>query len=113
MTRDHDLESCSLWLQVYPGQIVQYVNRRTIKFDNFRLWKPASPGAFIDVAADRGERRECGEFFENFGIADIASMNNMVRATQCSQRFRPEQSVRVGDNSNMNGGQRFRFLLIS
>lgn len=112
--RDHHAESGSLGLQIQLRQIVQDVNRRTAEFDYFGLRESASPGALIDVAANRRERRDCYQGFENFGITDIAGMNNVVRAAQGLNRFRPEQAVRIRNDADKNGSpQLFRVLPIS
>ena len=93
---------------------MQDVNRHAAEFDNFGLGEPPGPAAFVDVAANGSEGCNCCQFFENFGIADIPGVNDVVRAAQRSDRFRTKQPVRVGDDADENGSpQLFRFLPIN
>lgn len=78
MARDDNLESRRFRLQVKLGQIVQHVDGDAAEFNDFGFWKLARPRPFIDVATDRGHRRKGTKFGKNFGISDVAGVNNLL-----------------------------------
>jgi hypothetical protein len=80
---DHDAESGRFRLQIKLRQVMQDVDGNTAELGHLSLVQFASPGAFIDIAADRGDRRNRGEFVEYFGSANVASMNDVPRSTEC------------------------------
>jgi hypothetical protein len=41
--------------------------------------------------------------FKDLGCTDIAGMNDVLGAAQPCHRFRPQQSVRVGDDADKDG----------
>jgi len=73
-------------------------------------------GAFaVDVAADRGYRRDLLELGENGGLAHVAEMKDAVDTCEGGSDFRAEEAVGVGDDSELHvfrisraGGGRLR-----
>src|SRR5579871_3115033 len=59
-----------------------------------------SPGSQVNIAAHRGYRTNCLQFFQNPGIADVTGVNNKIPALQSSEGLRTEQSVGVGDDTD-------------
>ena len=111
--RDHDLESGHLRLQIQLRQIMEDVDGDAIQLNNLGLRQLAGPPTVINVSANRSEWCNCGQFFENFGIANIPGVNDVVRAAQYRDRFWPKQSMSVGDDADQDGcPQLSRFLPI-
>jgi hypothetical protein len=54
----------------------------------------------IVVAADERDRRDLIERFDDVLAADIAGMQNRIDTLQRRERFRSNQAVRVGDDSD-------------
>jgi hypothetical protein len=54
----------------------------------------------IVVAADERDRRDLTERFEDVLAADVAGMQNRIDALQRRERFRSNQTVRVGDDAD-------------
>jgi hypothetical protein len=54
----------------------------------------------IVVAANEGDRRDLTERFDDVLAADVAGMENRIDTLQRRERFRSNQSVRVGDDSD-------------
>jgi hypothetical protein len=84
-------------------EIVKNVDQNPTEFDHLGFWQIASPVAFVDVAANRGHRRNCGEFFENLRRANIAGVHNVGGPSQRFEGLRAKQTVRVGNDTNQNG----------
>src|ERR1039457_4897073 len=78
----HDAKSGGFGFQIKLSQIVQHVNRKASSFDHFGLRQCTRPGPSVDIAADRGYRRNFRERFEDLRIADVASVENAIRSAQ-------------------------------
>jgi hypothetical protein len=91
-------------------EIVQHVDGNDAKLDNFGIWQLASPGAFINVAANGGYRCNRGKRFENLGCANVARMNDVLRPAQNFERFGAKQAVRVGDDADEDCSSQFSVL---
>ncbi len=85
-------------------QIVKHVNQNPTQLDHLGFRQIAGPVAFVDVASNRGHRCNCGEFFEDLRGANIAGVNNVVRAPQRFDGLRAKQTVRVGNDANQDRG---------
>jgi hypothetical protein len=88
-------------------EIVEHIDGNSGDLENFGCGEIARPHVLVDVAADRGDGGDGGKFVENFGIADIAGMNDVLRALEGSQRFGAKQAVRVGDDADDDGSSQF------
>lgn len=97
---NHDVESRSFRFQIELGQVVQHVDGRAAEFDDFGLRKLARPPTFIDVASDRGERRQRRQLLNDLGIANIACVDDVFRPTQNSDSFRTKQAVCIRDDAD-------------
>lgn len=107
---DHHVESSGFGLQIKLREIVEHIDGNSGDLENFGCGEIARPHVLVDVAADRGDGGDGGKFVENFGIADIAGMNDVFRALQGSERFGAKQAVRVGDDADDDGSSRFSVL---
>lgn len=68
--------------QIQFRQVVQDVDRHALDFKHIggrNLLRPCFP---IHVAADRGNRRDLSQFFQDNWIADVAGVNDIVRPAQ-------------------------------
>jgi hypothetical protein len=54
----------------------------------------------VEIAADGGDGRNGREFVKNLGHAHIPRMNNVLRPAQSPQRFRPKESVSIGNEAD-------------
>lgn len=51
-------------------------------------------------AADCGDGRNPAQRHDNAGVADVPAVNDVVGTSQSAQRLRPQQPVRIRDNSD-------------
>jgi hypothetical protein len=89
---------------------VQNIDGNAGDLDDFRFGELASPHVLVDVSADRGDGGDGGKLVENFGSADIAGMNDVLRALQGSERFGAKQAVRIGNDADDYGSSQFSVL---
>ena len=89
---------------------MQDVNRNTREFDNLGLRELARPRRFVDVAADGCEWSDCFQLIENRRIAYIASVNDVIGATQRLNGLGPQQTVGVGDDADEGRGSQLSVL---
>ena len=61
----------------------------------------AGPGVFVDVAANRGERRERGKLVKDFGRADVTGVNDVGGTAQSGEGIGTKQAVSVGDDADV------------
>ena len=100
---DHGSESGGPRLEIELRNIVQQVNRDPSDLEHLGLRQPARPDCLVDVSADCSHGCDGCKLVENFGIADVARVNDALRPAQCIERFRPQQAVGVGDNADEDG----------
>jgi hypothetical protein len=107
VARDHHMETGRFGFEVERREIVQHVDGEAIHFEHFRLRKLARPSAGVDVATHRGDGRNSCERLQNFRRTDIARVNDALRTAQRRKRFRPKQSVSIGNDADEDGSSRF------
>ena len=100
VARNHGFEPCSFRLQMELCHVVQDVDQDATDFDDLRLGQFAGPRSFVNVATNSGHRRDGSKSIKNLRVADVAGMDDMLRAGQCVQRLGPKQAVRVGDDAD-------------
>jgi hypothetical protein len=83
MARDHDLESRGFRLQFELRQIVHHVDGNADDLDDFIFRKFPSPRPFVDIAADRSQGGKDCELFQDFWRANVAGVDDVLRASQC------------------------------
>jgi hypothetical protein len=104
---DHNFEARCFRFQTKLSQVVQDVDGDASEFDNFSFRQSARPRLFVDVPADACDRRNCREFVENFGSAYVSSVNDVLGSTECVDRFRTKQAMRVGYDADDDGIAQF------
>jgi hypothetical protein len=62
---------------------VHHVDGNADDLDDFIFRKCTSPRPFIDIAADGSEGCKVGQLFENFWRANVAGVDDVIRASQC------------------------------
>ena len=92
--------------------IVDDEDAHVADLEHRRLGYRRCPGAAIDIAAHRGDRREARQRGEDFGIADIAGMDDGVAAAQRRHGTGAELPVRVGDQPDNSGVAGWHFSAI-
>ena len=76
---DDDLNAGGVGVEVKVFEIVQGVNGGQSEVHDRRLRKDFTPGLGIHIAADRVDRRDGLQLFENERVADIAGVDDRVR----------------------------------
>src|SRR5215472_12196026 len=94
---DYRDESCGFGIEIKSLGVMDDVDRHARELDYLGLRKAPCPVLFVDVAADRGYRRDLLQGRNDLRRADIAGMNDMAGAAQQLKRLRPQQTVRVRD----------------
>ena len=102
--------SGSLGFEIELRKIVQHVNGDAVELDHFRLRQLARPRPLVDVAANGGHGSNGCKLVENFRIAHIAAVNDLLRSAQRFERFRPQQSVRIGNDADKDRSSQFSVL---
>ena len=100
MPVNHNRKSRRLRFQIKLVQIVQHVDRDAADFEHIRGRNLARPGLAIHVAANRGDRRNLCQLFQNGRIADVAGMNDVVGAAQSGKSLRTKQAVGIGNDAD-------------
>ena len=57
------------------------------------------PRALVVVSPDRVDRRYGAQLFQDLGAADVARMDDVLNARECTDRFGAKQSVGIGDEA--------------
>ena len=60
----------------------------------------AAGSIVVDIAANGGEGSDVPQRIENVVVADVAGMQDMGAAGEGLHGFRPQESVRIGDDAN-------------
>ena len=80
--------------------VVQHVESMALEGNHFGLGQVRTGPMYIDVPANGRHRRNAAQGTEYGWIAHIPGMENMVDPTQGSERLRPQQTVRIGNDSD-------------
>ena len=94
------LKSCRFRLQIQLVQIVKNVDRDAGDFEHIRGWNLPRPGVAIDIATNRCNGSNLSQRLQNGGIADVAGMNDVVRAAQRGESLGTKQAVSIGDDAD-------------
>ena len=103
----HNRESGGFGLVIQLRQIVQYVDGNSADFKHLSFWQLARPRSFVDVAPDGCNWGDGRERFEDLRRAYVAGMNDVFGAAQGFDGLRPQQAVRVGDDTDEDGSSQF------
>ena len=69
---------------------MQHVDGDAGNFEHVGGWDLFRPGAFVDVATDGGDRSDGFELGQDFRVADVPGMDDVVGALQGCERLRPQ-----------------------
>ena len=96
----HCGESRSRRVEIERVQIVQHVKVPSRKGCDFGLLQPRARAMRVDIASDRSHRSDLCQFAKYLRIAYVAEMQDMIRASQQRQHFRPKQAVRIRNHAD-------------
>ena len=71
--------------------------------DHFRAGQDVRPRLGIHVATNGDYRGDVAERVEDFGIANVASVEDQIGAAEGVERFAAEKAVRIGDQAKVRG----------
>ena len=97
---NHNTKSRSLRLQIEFVQVVKNVDGDAADFEHIRGGNFAGPGIAVHVAANRGHRSNTSQLFQNGRIANVATMNDVVRSAQSGKSLGSKQAMGIGDNAD-------------
>lgn len=83
-------------------QIVQHVKIMALEEQHLGFRQTAALAAAIDIAANGCNRSDAFERFQDFRITDIAEMQDAFNSGKFRKDLRPQQAVRVADNSKLH-----------
>ena len=96
---DEHVNSAGYGIQLEFIDIVEDVDRDAARFKDLGFRQLARPRRFVDVPAycrDGSNRRES---WEDFGRADIAGVDDVLRSAQGFDGFGAKQAVGIGDDA--------------
>jgi hypothetical protein len=68
--------------------------------DQFGVGKTLGPGFTVVIASNGNQWRDDGKLIEYVGTADVAAMNDVVAPHEAGACLRPQNSVRIRQQSN-------------
>jgi hypothetical protein len=95
-------------VQIQLREIVNDINKNLSDANDICLTQLGSPSAVIVVAAHSRNRRELGKSLNDVRVTNVARVDDAVAAAKGVHRFRAEQAMRVGyqTNSESTAGHR-------
>ena len=91
---DH-LKSGRNRIEIEGMNVMQDVNRCAVNFNCLGFRQGSGPRLGIHISSHRKYRRDVFQRCKNFGITDIACVNDQLRTFQRAERLRAQQSVGV------------------
>src|SRR5436190_19634706 len=101
MTADDHPEAGGRGIEVQIVDVVDDIDHGAGGFGNSSRGKLRCPRLDIHVPTYRDHRRQAFERGKNIGLTDIAGMDDQLRAAQSVECFGTEQSMRIGDESEL------------
>jgi len=92
-----DVESGHGGIEIQLVDIMEHIEENWAGFGDRSRRQGLRPGSLIDIAADGDHRGHGFKGGNDFGLADIAGMNDQIRSLECAQGFLAEHTMRVGD----------------
>jgi hypothetical protein len=102
-----DSEACGSRVHLYFLHVVENVDADAFQLQREMKRDRGRPRAFVVVSPDCIHWRNRAQLFQDFGSAYVACMDDVVDPGQCTDCFRPKQSVRIRDDA-----YRFQRLLL-
>jgi hypothetical protein len=106
MAGHDDVEAGSARVDVHFIHVMQDVNADTFQLKCEVERDPRCPLTLVVVSPNRIDRRQGAQLLEDLRATDVARMNDVLNARECTNRFGAKQSVRVGDEA-----YRFQWLV--
>src|SRR5262249_11375351 len=98
MPAHHHANVLSARIEVEFPKIVKHVDQHRLGLDNFAAGERVCPSAVVVIAAHGHNRSDRLQRFDHSRLADVASVENQVTATQCMESLWSHQPVRVRDD---------------
>jgi hypothetical protein len=94
-----DVEARGARVDVHFIHVMQDVNADTFQLKCEVERDLRCPLTLVVVSPDRMDRRYGPQLLENLGPADVAGMNDVLNARECTYGFGAKQSVGIGDEA--------------
>jgi hypothetical protein len=94
-----NVEASSSRVDVDFLHVMEYVNADSLQLQSEVKRNLRRPRALVVVSPDRVDRRYGAQLVQNLGAADVARMDDVLNARECTDRFGAKQSVRIGDEA--------------
>jgi hypothetical protein len=88
-------EARGIRIEVEFQEVVKDIDRVAADLDDVVGWKVASPATLVVVAADRVDRCDGSESFQDGWVTDIATVNNEVRVPERIECLGPNQTMGI------------------
>ena len=93
-------KSCRLRLQIQFAQVMQHTDRDATNFKHISRRNLLCPAFPIYIASDGSNRRNRSQLFQDVKIADISSVNDVVRSAQSGESFGTKQTMGIRNDAN-------------
>ena len=100
MPADNHMEASSRGVQVESMRIVENINDKFARLGQRRFGQRPCPIRRIHVSAHGYDGSKLLQRAEDFGLAYITRVKNLLRTAKRLQRLRAQQTVSVGDQAN-------------
>lgn len=90
MARDDDVDAFRGRIDLHSIQVVQDVDRDARESCHLGVCEFGSSIALVHVASDRRDRRDPAERWDDVGIADVATVDDVIDAGEETLRLRAE-----------------------
>ena len=95
VSEDHRGEAGGHGVEVERGPVVQHVKLQAARLDHVGDRQRRGPDRGVDVATHRQGRSDLAQAIEDLARADIAGVQDQIRALQGVEGLSPQQPVRV------------------
>lgn len=96
-------EACGGWVEVELLDVVEQVEVMVGERDDFGCRQEGTGATCIDVAADGGDWGDFGEGAEDFRVADVAEVEDVIGAGEEREQFGAKKAVGVADDGDAHG----------
>ena len=99
MTEHNGTVPCGERVNCKLRDVVQHEEMLTPRTNHCGIRQLPRPGLNIDVAAHRMGRGEVPQLLKHFSTSDVPRMDDEVRTSECRNRLRTQQSVRIRNDT--------------
>src|SRR5262249_42322694 len=99
MAEHHRRKAGRQRIEIEFGDVVKHVEHMCADLDDIGGWQARRPSSFVDIPADRERWDDEGKPIDDFGIADMARVDDEIAPLECAAGLRWEQPVRSGNHA--------------